>query len=268
MKCRCSVFAIAAAVAMIVSFAAGAPDNAARSRTTWPLDFVANGTVTDASGKPMEGVTVRAATGWGTLMGGGTTTTSADGHYTLRFGPGMRTKDAPGGVGFQAASIFATKPGYVERNLSRQGDCRMAGSAEEAAKSREAFDKGPPRTVFLPGQPRQLDFVMLPASTVTGRMVDPAGKPVAKRMFSITGKDLPPSSGAYDNQTTDEQGRFSFERVPDFQPMWFKMDYDANAGRRDPKYVNLKTAERRFSPPDKYEVELVLDFNGEKLTLK
>ena len=78
--------------------------------------FSVFGQVTDQLGNPMADVKVRAATGIGTLLGGGSTTTDAAGMYRLYFGPGMRTgidkEYAPHGVGVQATHFFAEKPGW------------------------------------------------------------------------------------------------------------------------------------------------------------
>ncbi|MCG8651126.1 MAG: carboxypeptidase regulatory-like domain-containing protein, partial [Pirellulales bacterium] len=76
--------------------------------------FSIHGRVVDQDGRPMAGVEVRAATGRGTLLGGGRTTTDNDGKYRLYFGPGGRVggDNAPLGVGVQAAHFFANKPGW------------------------------------------------------------------------------------------------------------------------------------------------------------
>jgi hypothetical protein len=78
--------------------------------------FSVFGHVTDNAGNPLAGVEVRAATGMGTLLGGGRTRTDSNGKYRLYFGPGLRTqrdKDyAPLGVGVQAAHFYAHKPGW------------------------------------------------------------------------------------------------------------------------------------------------------------
>lgn len=78
--------------------------------------FSVFGRVTDTSGNPVANAVVRAATGAGTLLGGGKTKTDSDGKYLLYFGPGMRTKvsdEAPQGVGVQAAHFYVDHAGWA-----------------------------------------------------------------------------------------------------------------------------------------------------------
>ena len=233
------------------------PANDVKATTSSP--FTVTGLITDSSGKPMSGVTVRAATGWATLRGGGITTTSLDGRYTLHFGPGMYMKGPAGkwGVGYQAAEFFAEKPGYYERNLSRHADWRMAGSPEAVAYYKGKNEKE--HVVVYPNQPRELNFVMVPAATITGRLVSSKGEPIPNKIFSITGKEQRPASSVYVNATTDQQGRFSFDGIPTFQPMWFVLRADTK------NFLDLTTDPINFSQPDDYEVELVYDSNRQTL---
>jgi hypothetical protein len=79
--------------------------------------FSVFGRVTDEAGNPVASVGVRAATGMGTLRGGGRTVTDSDGKYRLYFEPGLRTRmdkdHAPLGVGVQAAHFYVEKPGFT-----------------------------------------------------------------------------------------------------------------------------------------------------------
>ena len=51
--------------------------------------WCAKGKVVDATGYPMEGVTITANCGCGTLMPTGSTVSDKEGNYELRFGPGF-----------------------------------------------------------------------------------------------------------------------------------------------------------------------------------
>ena len=68
--------------------------------------------------------------------------------------------------------------------------------------------------MIAPRSPYRLDFVMLPAATIDGRLVDATGSPLAKRTLCVTGKDLPPSTSVLTTVVTDREGRFRVEDVP------------------------------------------------------
>ena len=77
--------------------------------------FQAFGQVVDPDGTPIANATVRVATGVGTLLGGGTTTTDKNGKFHLYFSPGtmMNTSESsPLGVGIQAAQFYVKKEGW------------------------------------------------------------------------------------------------------------------------------------------------------------
>ncbi|MCA9069267.1 MAG: carboxypeptidase regulatory-like domain-containing protein, partial [Planctomycetaceae bacterium] len=57
------------------------------------LPWRAIGRVVDGNGEPLAGVTVRASTGMGTLIGGGKTVTDESGRYDLQFGMGIMLGD-------------------------------------------------------------------------------------------------------------------------------------------------------------------------------
>ncbi|HVU90282.1 MAG TPA: carboxypeptidase-like regulatory domain-containing protein [Pirellulales bacterium] len=189
------------------------PRNAARADDAKP--WIAVGRVTDGSGEPMADVKVRAATGMGTLLGGGTTFTDAEGKYELRFGPGILIVNE--GPYCQAAAIGATKAGLSERNMNRQGDCVAALSrvldAPIDLSKLDTWGK-PAERVFLPGVRKEINFVMVPAARASGRLVDAEGKPLAGYSVSLTGKELPPAQNVIEHDTTDDQGRFELSDLP------------------------------------------------------
>jgi len=130
----------------------------------WP--FVVHGTVTDEAGQPVEGATITAYCGMGSLGTSGITRSESSGNYTLRFkGWALPGPDRHRG-GSEVALIRARKARYVERNNSRHGELAIASAIEDA----RGFD---PEKVILPGQPRRLDFVMLPTEKETG---EPSGQ--------------------------------------------------------------------------------------------
>lgn len=181
------------------------------SRTPWTVF----GRVTDVDGKPMPDVAIRAATGHGTLLGGGSTTTDAEGRYRLDFGQGFWSKvDGPW---CQAASIFASKQGYFEQNLCRQGGCVAAVGfkpGEPVDLTKLKFWGKPVDKVFLPGVPKEINYVLVPAARVAGRLVDAEGRALEGYSVSLTGKELPPSSNVLRQVHTDAEGRFAIDNIP------------------------------------------------------
>lgn len=206
--------------------AVGPSEEEAQRRWPWSV----TGTVTDQNGRPLVGVEVRASCGIGSLRPTGATNTDEQGRYTLRFGPGMRVRnDATGkwGAGIQAATIFAFKPDHTEKNLCRQGDLRMGDKLPE--KGDHSY--GDRDRVVVPNQPRRLDFVMVPAASLEGELVDEQGEPIADRQVSVQGKQMLPSTSVLAQGKTDKQGRFRFEGVPANYGWWFTID---GRGRTQP----------------------------------
>lgn len=167
------------------------------------------GRVTDGNGKPIQGVTVHASTGIGSLRTTGKADTDTDGKYEFSFGPGISM--ANNDVQLQAATIAVHKAGFFEKNLSRQGDLVAALKLPEGEIGWGGKTKD---DVILPGKPRELDFVMLPAAKVAGTLIDQDKKPLAGYGVSLTGPDLPPSSSVVAQTKTDEQGRFAIADIP------------------------------------------------------
>jgi len=139
--------------------------------------FSVFGRVTDEAGNPMAGVEVRAATGEGTLLGGGRTRTDSDGKYRLYFEPGLRTqidKDyAPQGVGVQAAQFYADKPG---RTLDAKDGYLFYLMTDQTPRQFEAmlkqsggkfWGKDSADEVVFASQPRELNLMLKRSSDVT-----------------------------------------------------------------------------------------------------
>ncbi|MFO7902586.1 MAG: MSCRAMM family protein [Planctomycetota bacterium] len=145
------------------------------AKRRWPWSVT--GKVTNSEGQPLEGVEIRASCGVGTLLPTGSTTSDAEGRYTLRFGPGMRSLNedtGAWGAGLQAATIFASKQGFTEQNLCRQGGLIMA---DEMPLEDNAWG-AKPSEVVLPHKPHKLDFVMVPSASLELDLLDEDGKPI------------------------------------------------------------------------------------------
>ncbi len=197
----------------------------------------AEGRVTDADGKPLADVEISVHAGHGTLRRTGFTKSGADGRYEVKFSRGMLgTVDSPN---LQVAQITAHLPGHVEVNLSRHGNGAMA-LRDVPEEDLQGWGIKKAIGLALPDKPRKVDFVMVPAVRIEGRLVgtgafsglkpDAARKmnpilprgpympydktPLAGWRVRITGDRLPPGSSIWDSATTDKDGRFVFENVP------------------------------------------------------
>lgn len=180
------------------------PDTTAK---TGPWSVAGN--VTDADGQPMEGVDLSVFTGHGTLRRAGKTTSGADGRFALNFGSGFQAE----GDLTQAATIYAAKAGFFEANLSRAGDCVAAMRVPEGFPLENNPRRATRERLIIAGEVKELNFQMLPAGSLEGRLVDAQG-PVAKRKIRLTGPDLPPSSSVLARIETDEEGRFKIADLP------------------------------------------------------
>jgi Tol biopolymer transport system component len=204
--------------------------------------FAVVGKVTDGEGRPMEGVEVRAATGMGTLHTGAPVKTDAAGRYELHFGPGIWSPE--GGPDLQAATIYARKAGFYERDLCRNGNLGMANYRPKNLDDADWHFQA----IVYPGQPYQLDFVMLPAAQVIVELVNADGEPLADYALKLSGDELYPSSNILESQKTKEGGTAEFDNVP-LKPYWFYL------GQRD----EIRTTPIDFSKPGAVRYRLTYD---------
>ncbi len=128
--------------------------------------FSAFGVVTDDQGNPLAGVEVKAATGIGTLWGGGSVKTDDEGRYRLYFGAGLlreASDSAPMGVGIQSAQFYAMSDGWEmpeERDehplyMSDRPREALAADIENGIDDWEINDLD---RIVYPHQPREINF--------------------------------------------------------------------------------------------------------------
>jgi len=186
-------------------------------------DFVIRGKVVDEKGDGLAGVKVSAYCGEGSLNRTGETLTGPDGGYSLRFGPGRLMAESNAGpwhVGFQAATIYAAKRGYFGANLTRQGELLMADHFP-APGEKTGWNVDTNKLV-LPNRPFELNFVLLPAAKITGRLHDEKGASLANWAVCLAGEQLPPSSSAFEETHTDVNGRFQLTDLPTSGSWWLR----------------------------------------------
>jgi len=199
-----------------------APKKVADPKTPWSV----RGRVTDGDGKPLAGVLVTAHAGNGTLRQTGKGETDAEGKYGFDFGPGIAY--AKNDVQLQAATITAHKAGFFEKNLSRQGGLLAALKLPEG----EVGWGKAKADVILPGQPREIDFVMLPAAKVSGTLIGKDEKPLTGYSISLKGDELPPSSSVIASGKSDGEGRFVLSDIP----TGFKWQLLVEPAKREPPW--------------------------------
>jgi hypothetical protein len=207
------------------------------------------GTAIYADGQPVEGATVEAFCGVGTCFQTGQTTTDAQGKYLLHFGPGMTSLN-PGGpkltwresVDVQSALISISKPGYFEKNLHEQGRLAMAGKLP----SKNTGWNIKPEQIVLPDKPYRLDFVMVPAAVVEGRLIDDQGRPIADKGIGIFSEKSWPGTNILASGKTDAQGRFRIDEIPTNHALWF--EYDSAATAPTTLSQGQKAFELKYSP--------------------
>jgi hypothetical protein len=171
-------------------------------------EFVVVGKVVDETGKnPIEGVEITASAGNGTLRPTGKATTDKDGTFRLVFRPGLMMQG--GKVGLQSAVVHARKPGYYSWTYGWPAEYVLTD--EPLPKEQQPGSK---RTNLTPGEKTRLEFRMAPAAKLRARLVDGAGKPMAKARVYLTGKNLYPASSVLASGETDAEGVFTAADVP------------------------------------------------------
>jgi hypothetical protein len=222
--------------------------------------FYVYGRVRDEQGNPLADVEVHAATGLGTLLGGGHTQSDADGRYRLYFGPGVGTKidkdTAPLGIGLQAALISARQEGRFETNFNRQGNLCMSDHAperleQEIKKRGQVLGKTSLERFVLPKQPREVSFTLAPAATLSGTLRWEGHELKDKPLF-LVGDELPPGSNVLQSLTTDRRGQFELDSVPTGKPWRFGM-------RVEGTFHEIETEPFTLETPGPHRCEVMLD---------
>jgi hypothetical protein len=217
--------------------------------------WVVFGRVTDSQGNGMSNVHISASCGRGSLFPTAATNSDGQGDYRLTLGPGMVWKDSTGRVDvaktientvLQAAIIQASKSGYYEKDLGRQGDLRMAPELPKPGPQPGiAADR-----IVLPNQPKRVDFVLLPAASITGRVVAADGRPVQGRRSYVVSDKLPPGASVWCEFRPDAAGGFKIGGVP-CQSYWFEPADGNLAGVRSNPVEILRAGN--------YDVEVSID---------
>jgi len=243
-------------VAAYLSLAALCPAPVSAAESNPPAKaFTVFGKVTGAHGQPVTGVEVRANCGNGTLFCTGKTLTDAGGKYRLDFGPGILMGKVFGGdfgVGFQAATIFATKSGYSCADLCRAGNLAMTDLTNIEPNLARSFVG-----VVHPSKPYRLDFVLMPAARIEGKMLDSGAALPSDLTLCLGGKVLPPSSSVLASTKLEVNGAFAISDVPVGSNWWFEASW-----RESGEWKSAKTKPFSCAAATAYRATLILDKTG------
>jgi hypothetical protein len=189
--------------------------NAAAAARLWCV----TGKVTDLSGNPLPDVAMQAFSECGnTTVPSPEVKTNEAGEYSLWFGSTIdlpADKDGAPSVSLRRVAIRAHRSGWCERSLGHRGMLWMA-SMRPPEDNRARID---PSEVVLPGQPGHVDFVMLPAASVNGVVLDVAGRPMAQRTLWLVRAENSMVADVRMGEViagaeTDAEGRFAFADLP------------------------------------------------------
>lgn len=210
-------------------------------RRHWP--WVIEGRVTDAAGNPLSGVTINSCANAPQSnrmpSHSGLVTTGPDGRYTMRLLRGVRGRASDRSL--LEVTVQASLAQSYEKNLSRQGLLALAG--------RIPFDVPPgsdeARRIILPYKPYRLDFVMLPAAQVRGRVVNRQGDAVANELLYYSNKLM-----LEGDPRTGSDGRFTIDNAPCTENrFWVK---------------GIPSPPIEFKTPGPHEIELIYDNTDEQ----
>jgi hypothetical protein len=202
----------------------------------WPFEVY--GKVTDKNGNPVADAVVRAHTGEGTMFQTGAAETDSNGRYHLNFALGGMQR----GEGASLAIIAASKPGMAERNLNRQGEIAVA--YKRSTEKSDWLEKLP---LVLAKEPREINFTLAPAGTLSVRVHREDRDEVDGLSISLKGHAMPPGCSVIDSGRTDKWGEITFAEVPLDQEWWIEIERGDRAVRTQPF---------KLTQPQRYDLSL------------
>lgn len=240
--------------------------------------WTVSGTVTGADGKPMSGVPIRLRTQYHPTVDVVTGTTDDKGNYRLSFRLDLRTL-----ARFRGVCVEPVLAGFTERDAEETGlfDALLhSGEKPQRAIVRDyppmwitggfagenevrPIDRFSKRDLIL-DRPARADFVMLPASTIMGFIVDSDGNPLPSHYVSVSAPDTvrPRGYEMVASARSDETGRFTLKDIPANELLNFTT---SPAGK---KWDFSKSASQFFGVAATYRVRVVTGPQGSGSVLK
>lgn len=240
------------------------------SLKTWTVA----GTVTDRDGQPMADVPIRLRTAYHPTIDVVTTKTDAAGNYRVNFRLDLRTI-----ARYRGIQVEPALDGFTERDAEQSGlfDALLyQGEKPHSVKVRRyppmwitgvrvgENTVGPIRRFskrdLILGQSARAHFVMLPASVITGEIVDPDGKPLASRYVSVSAPDTvrPRGYETVASAQSDKDGRFRLTNIPANE----LLNFTSSAPGRN--WEVSKSTSQIFGPAATYRIRIVTPEAGNR----
>jgi hypothetical protein len=113
--------------------------------------------------------------------------------------------------------------------------------------------------IVLPNQPRRVDFVMLPAASISGRVVTADGRPASGRRFYVRADKLLPAATVFGEFRPDETGRFQIAGFP-CQSYW--------RGPADGDLAGVRSHPLAIPTAGRYDIEVSVNDADRELTVR
>lgn len=170
-------------------------------------EWIVTGTVRDLQKRPMKGVLVEVYTEFHPTTRIAVTRTNSDGEYSLLFRMDLRTLNE-----WRGLTVAPRIAGFVDDDFGRSGELTMQLREGEKIKNRFSEKNA------IVGEPVTANFLMQPAATVTGQILDSNGKPWAD---SYLGLKYEGQRRGYSvaSSATDKDGNFRMTNVPTEKPL-------------------------------------------------
>ncbi|MHB0957581.1 MAG: M56 family metallopeptidase [Pirellulaceae bacterium] len=234
-------------------------------------NWIIKGIVTDADGKPLEGVPVRVRTELAPTLDIATAKTDAKGIYRVAFPLNLTTLAA-----FRGVWAEPVLEGFTERDLAKSGEFNVllrAGEEPRRPGDENAPYVGPetpapgliPRFAerdllpsppgVAPGNPGVADFVMLKAGEIIGEIITSAGKPAPPHWIAVATPEQRPGFNVA-IEKSDADGRFRLKGIPPNKPLIFTANLDGKPGETS------KSGEVKLEQAGPHKIRIILPADG------
>lgn len=242
--------------------------------------FKVSGTVTGANGQAIANVPIRVRTALSPSVDIATATTDESGRYRVSFRLDLRTI-----ARYRGIIVGPVLDGFTERGYCASGMFEALLRPDEQPQHVKVRDYPPkwltgvsagdytpgPISRFgdrdlIIGRPSVADFVLLPASVITGTLVDLDGTPLVGHSVSVTAPDaeVPRGYGMLAHAVTDDNGQFTLKDVPANELINF---HAASAGKPGDRR-NQESATQVFGNAATHRVRIEADYGVSRKMLK
>lgn len=243
-------------------------------------EFQIGGTVTGPNGQLMADVPIHVRTALSPTVDIATTKTDKNGKYKAKFRLDLRTV-----ARYRGILVQPVLDGFTEREFETSGMFEALLRPDEQPQ-RVVIRNYPPMWLtgvragenetgpirrfsdrdLIIGQSAVADFTMLPASTITGTLVDLAGKPLTGHFVSVSAPDavVPKGYETIAHTETDAEGRFTLKNIPASEILNFEVTSPWKDGNR----THQESATKIFGPASTYRIRIETDHGETRKFLK